>query len=117
MDIKLGIKGSEMTFHYVNVTPVEGKSRSEHITIAGVIKTQECPTVYESYMIVWLTLTKAEKDTLLGIIRTSSNLNLQFEYEDYSDHTVKFQSPVKWGYSKKYPRNYEVSASCIEVGT
>ena len=116
MDIKLGIKDAETTFHYVNVTPVEGKSRSEHMTVAGVIKTQECPTVYEAYSIVWLVLTKAEKNTLLGIIRSSSSLNLQFEYEDYSDHTVKFQSPIKWGLSKAYPGYYEVLASCVEVG-
>ena len=116
MDIKLGIKGSEITFHYVNVTPIEGKARSEHMTVAGVIKTQECPTVYEAYSIVWLLLTKAEKNTLLGIIRSSSPLNLQFEYEDYADHTVKFQSPISWGYSKNYPPNYEVTASAVEVG-
>lgn len=116
MDIKLGVKDNETTFHYVNTIPAEGKSRSEHMTVAGVIKTQECPTVYNAYLLVWLVLTKTEKDTLLGILRSSSNLNLQFEDEDYSDHTVKFQSPIKWGYSKKYPRYYEVSASCVEVG-
>lgn len=116
MDIKLGVKGNEITFHYINVTPVEGKARSEHMTVAGVIKTQECPTVYEAYSIVWLVLTKEEKNILLGIIRSSSPLNLQFENEDYSDHTVKFQSPVAYGYSKAYPRYYEVSGSCVEVG-
>lgn len=116
MDIKLGIKGNETTFHYVNVRPAEGKSRSEHMTVAGVIKTQECPTVYNAYSIVWLVLTKGEKDILLGIIRSSSPLNLQIEDEDYSDHTVKFQSPIDWGYSKAYPRYYEVIATCVEVG-
>ena len=116
MDIKLGIKGAETTFHYVNVSPTEGKARSEHMTVAGVIKTQECPTVYQSYSIVWLVLTKEEKDSLLAIIRSSSPLNLQFEDESYVDHTVKFQSPVAYGYSKSYPRYYEVSGSCIEVG-
>ena len=116
MDIKLGIKGSETTFHYVNVTPAEGKSRSEHMTVAGVIKTQECSTVYEMYSIIWLVLTKMEMDSLLGIIRSSSPLNLQFENEDYSDHTVKFQSPVAYGLSKSYPSYYEVMASCVEVG-
>lgn len=116
MDIKLGIKDNEIIFHYVNITSGEGKARSEHMTVAGVIKTQECPTVYEMYSIVWLVLTKAEMDSLLGIIRSSSPLNLQIENEDYSDHTVKFQSPVAYGYSKNYPRYYEVSASCVEVG-
>lgn len=116
MDIKLGIKGSEITFHYVNVRIVEGKSKSEHMTVAGVIKTQECPTVYNAYSITWLVLTKEEKDTLLGIIRSSSPLNLQLEDEDYIDHTVKFQFPINWGYSKTYPRYYEVSATCVEVG-
>ena len=116
MDIKLGIKGSETTFHYVNITPAEGKARSEHMTVAGGIKTQECPTVYQSYSIVWLVLTKVERDALLAIIRTSSPLNLQFEDEGYTDHTVKFQSPVVYGYSKNYPRYYEVTATCVEVG-
>lgn len=116
MDIKLGVKGSETIFHFVNITPAEGKSRSEHMTVAGVIKTQECPTVYQSYSIVWLVLTKAEKDALLAIIRGSSPLNLQFENEDYADHTVKFQSPVAYGYSKAYPPYYEVSGTCTEVG-
>ena len=116
MDIKLGIKDNEITFHYINVTPAEGKSRSEHMTVAGVIKTQECPTVYEMYSIVWLVLTKAEMNSLLGIIRSSSPLNLQFENEDYSDHTVKFQSPVTYGLSKTYPGYYEVIATCVEVG-
>ena len=116
MDIKLGIKGLETTFHYVNVRAAEGKSRSEHMTVAGVIKTQECPTVYNAYSIVWLVLTKEEKNALLGIIRSSSPLNLQLEDEDYSDHTVKFQSPIDNGYSKAYPTYYEVTASCVEVG-
>ena len=116
MDIKLGIKNSETTFHYVNVTPAEGKARSEHMTVAGVIKIQECPTVYEMYSIVWLVLTKAEMNSLLGIIRSSSPLNLQFENEDYSDHTIKFQSPVAFGLSKTYPGYYEVTATCVEVG-
>jgi hypothetical protein len=116
LDIKVGVKGSETTFHYVNVTPVEGKARSEHMTVAGVIKTQECPTVYQTYSIVWLVLTKAERNSLLSIIRSSSLLNLQFEDEDYTDHTVKFQSPVPYGYSKNYPGYYEVIATCVEVG-
>ena len=116
MDIKLGVKGSETTFHYVNVTPLEGKARSEHMTVAGVIKTQECPTVYQAYSIVWLVLTKLERNSLLSIIRSSSPLNLQFEDEDYVDHTVKFQSPVPYGHSKDYPGYYEVIATCVEVG-
>lgn len=116
MDIKVGVKGSETTFHYVNVTPIEGKARSEHMTVAGVIKTQECPTVYQTYSIVWLVLTKVERDALLAIIRSSSPLNLQFEEEDYVNHTVKFQSPVPYGYSKNYPGYYEVIATCVEVG-
>lgn len=116
MDIKLGIKGSETIFHYVNVRPVEGKARSEHMTVAGVIKTQECPTVYQAYSFVWLVLTRTEMNSLLGIIRSSSPLNLQLENEDYIDHTVKFQSPVAYGLSKAYPRYYEVSANCLEVG-
>lgn len=116
MDIKLGVKGNEVTFHYVNVSLAEAKSRSEHMTVAGVIKTQECPTVYQTYSIVWLVLTKAEKDTLLAIIRSSSPLNLQLEDEDYADHTVKFQSPVAYGYSKAYPTYYEISGTCTEVG-
>ena len=116
MDIKLGVKDSETTFHYVNVTPAEGKARSEHMTVAGVIKTQECPTIYQIYSVVWLVLTKVERDVLLAIIRSSSPLNLQFEDEDYTDHTVKFQSPVTYGYSKSYPRYYEVTATCVEVG-
>lgn len=116
MDIRLGVKDYETTFHYVNVRPAEGKSRSEHMTVAGVIKTQECPTVYNMYSIVWLVLTKEEKDALLGIIRSSSPLNLQLENEGYSDHTVKFQSPIDHGYSKAYPTYYEVIATCVEVG-
>lgn len=116
MDIKLGVKGYEVEFHYVNVSPAEGKARSEHMTVAGVIKTQECPTVYQTYSLVWLVLTKDERNTLLGIIRSSSPLNLQFEDEGYADHNVKFRSPVVYGYSKAYPRYYEVSASCVEVG-
>jgi len=116
LDIKLGVKGSETTFHYVNVTPAEGKARSEHMTVAGVIKAQECPTVYQIYSIVWLVLTKAERNSLLAIIRSSSPLNLQFEDEDYIDHTVKFQFPIPYGLSKSYPGYYEVLASCTEVG-
>lgn len=116
MDIKLGIKDSETVFHYVNVIPNEGKARSEHMTVAGVIKTQECPTVYNTYSLTWLVLTKAERDLLLSIIRSSPSLNLQFEDEGYTDHTVKFQFPVTKGYSKTYPRYYEVTATCVEVG-
>jgi len=116
LDIKVGVKGYETLFHYVNVTPKENKSRSEHMVLAGVIKTQECPTVYQSYSIVWLVLTKAQMNELLGILRSSALLNLQFEDEDYADHQVKFQSPLSYGYSKDYPPYYEVSASSVEVG-
>jgi len=116
LDIKVGVKGYETLFHYVNVTPAENKSRSEHMVLAGVIKTQECPTVYQSYSIVWLVLTKAQMNELLGILRSSALLNLQLENEDYIDHQVKFQFPVSYGYSKEYPPYYEVSASCVEVG-
>lgn len=116
MDIKLGVKGNEVEFHYVNVSPAEGKARSEHMTVAGVIKTQECPTVYQTYSLVWLVLTKAEKDALLAIIRSSSPLNLQLQNEGFVDHAVKFSSPVAYGYSKAYPTYYEVSGTCVEVG-
>lgn len=116
MDIKVGVKGYETLFHYVNVTPKENKSRSEHMTLAGVIKTQECPTVFQSYSIIWLVLTKVQMNDLLEILRSSSLLNLQLENEDYVDHQVKFQSPLTYGYSKDYPTYYEVIASCVEVG-
>jgi len=116
MDIKLGIKGSETTFHYVNVASSEGKARSEHMTVAGVIKTQECPTVYNSYAIAWLLLTKSEMNELLSILRSSAILNLQFENEGYEDHLVKFQFPIAYGLSKNYPPYYEVTATAMEVG-
>lgn len=116
MDIKLGIKGEETTFHFVNVRPAEIKARSEHLTIAGALKVQEAYNTYQVYTITWLLLTKDEKNSLLSILRSVAILNLQMEDEDYIDHAVKFRSPIDHGYSKAYPPNYEVIANCAEVG-
>ena len=115
MDIKVGVKGYETLFHYVNIKRRENKSRSEHMTLAGSIKTQESPNVYQAYSIIWLVLTKAQMNELLGILRSSALLNLQLEDEDYVDHQVKFRSPITHDYSKDYPTYYEVIASCVEV--
>ena len=116
MDIKVGIMGSETTFHYVNVVPVEIRPQAEFMTLSGYIKTQENPMTYHSYSIIWLALTKAEKDSLLSILRSSSPLNLQFGDEAFEDHNVKFRWPITKGLSLNYPGYYEVTASCVEVG-
>ena len=116
MDIKVGIIGSETTFHYVNAVPVEMKPQAEFMTLSGYIKTQENPMTYHSYSITWLALTKSEKNALLAILRSSTSLNLQFEDEDYSNHNVKFRWPITKGLSLNYPGYYEVTASCVEVG-
>ena len=117
MDINLGVKGSETTFHYVNVIPMEGKPQSEFMTVSGYIKTQENPMTYNSYTVTWLTLSKDEKNSLMSILRSSSQLNIQFEDESYADHTVKFRFPIAKGKSLKYPGYYEVIATCVEVGS
>ena len=116
MDIKVGIIGNETTFHYVNVVPIEIKPQAEFMTLSGYVKTQEIAVTYHSYSIIWLALTKSEKDSLLSILRSSSPLNLQFEDEDYSNHNVKFRWPITKGLSLNYPGYYEVTAGCVEVG-
>jgi len=115
MDIKLGVLGSETTFHYVNILVEENKAKTEHVTIAGTVKMQEAANGFNTYSMIWLCLTKAEKNSLLVILNLSSELNLQMEDDGYSNHTVKFRSPVSSNKSLEYPGNYEVIADCIEV--
>ena len=116
MDIKIGTKDSEVTFHYVNVEDRKNKETSEHITNAGVVKFQEAPNSYKTFNIEWVCLTKAERDSLEDIHELSGELNLQLESESYSDHTVKFRGSLRSYKSKRYPGYYEASGECIEVG-
>jgi len=118
MDIKIGPKDSETIFHYVNIAPDRIKTKSEHLMIAGNIKMQEAVNTYQTYGLTFLCLTKTEKNALLDIFDLSGDLNLQLEEEDYlEDHTVKFRNPIRPKLSRSYPGYYEVSATCVEVGS
>jgi hypothetical protein len=56
MDIKLGILGSETTFHYVNILTEDHKAKTEHVSIAGTVKMQEAASGFNMYSIIWLCL-------------------------------------------------------------
>jgi len=117
MDIKIGPKDSETTFHYVNIILDRIKPNSEHLMIAGTVKFQEAINTYQTYDLTFLCLTKTEKNALLEIFDLSGELNLQFEDENFVDHTVKCRNPIRPRLSKRYPGYYEVSVTCVEVGS
>jgi len=116
MDIKIGPKDEETTFHYVNIAPDRIKTKSEHLMIAGNIKMQEAVETYQTYSLDFLCLIKAEKDTLMAIFDLAGELNLQLEDEDFlEDHIVKFRNPISPKLSRSYPGYYECSVTCVEV--
>jgi len=116
MDIKIGPLGSETTYHYVNVSIDRNREKSEHTMIAGNIKMQEAVSIYQTYDIDFLCLTKAEKNSLLDIFDLSGELNLKLEDEDFlENHTVKFRGSIKPKLSRRFPGYYECSATCVEV--
>lgn len=118
MDIKIGPKDSETTFHYVNIALDRIKPNSEHLMIAGTIKVQEAVNTYQTCSLTFLCLTKTEKNALLAIFDLVGDLNLQLEDEDFlGDHTVKFRNPIRTKLSRRYPGYYEVIATCVEVGS
>ena len=117
MDIKIGPITEETPFQYVNVSPDRIKPNSEHLMIAGTIKVQEAVNIYQTYSLDFLCLTKAEKDALLDIFDLAGALNLKLEDEGDVDHTVKFRNPIRPKLSRRYPGYYEVTATCVEVGS
>lgn len=118
MDIKIGPKDSETTFHYVNIATDRIKANSEHLMIAGTIKMQEAVNTYQTYSLMFLCLTKTEKNALMDIFDLAGDLNLQLEDEDFlKDHIVKFRNPIRPKLSRSYPGYYEVSATLVGVGS
>jgi len=118
MDIKIGPLDSETIFHYVNIASDRIKTNSEHLMISGTIKVQEAVNVYQTYSLTFLCLTKIEKNALIDIFDLAGELNLQLEDEDFlEDHTIKFRNPIRPKLSRTYPGYYEVSATCVEVGS
>ena len=116
MDIKLGILGSETTFHYVNVNYDAVKPKSEHALISGEIKFQEAYSSYRVYSFEFVYLTYAEKVALEAIFVLSNILNVQFENEAYGvDHSIKFRNPFSAIRSRRYPPGYEVTLVGVEV--
>ena len=116
MDIKIGPKDLETTFHYVNISIDRNREKSEHTMIAGNIKMQEAVSIYQTYDIDFLCLTKDEKNSLLDIFDLSGELNLQLEDEDFlQDHTVKFSGSIKPRLSRKFPGYWECSTNMTEV--
>ncbi len=110
MDIKIGPITEETPFQYVNVSPDRIKPNSEHLMIAGTIKVQEAVNTYQTYSLDFLCLTLAEKDALLNIFDLAGELNLKLEDEGDVD-------PIRPKLSRRFPGYYEVSATCVEVGS
>jgi len=116
MDIKLGILGSEMIFHFVNVNYDTIKPKSEHGLISGGVKFQEAHNSYKVFSFEFVYLTYAEKIALEAIFILPDILNVKLETEGYSvDHGIKFRNPFSVIRSRRIPSGYEATIVGVEV--
>lgn len=116
MDIKLGVLGSEVIFHYVNVNYNTIKPRSEHALISGEVKFQEAHNSYRIYSFEFVYLTYDEKVALEAIFVLSDILNVQFETESFGiNHSIKFRNPFSIVRSRRTPPGYESTIVGVEV--